>query len=1022
MDRRGIVGLLLVGGMSLAPTAVWAQRATTGGIAGTVTDTTGGVLPGVTVEASSPASLQTRSVTSDSEGLFRILGLPPGSYSVSFTLPGFGTFVRDGIDLSTGVTAQVDGEMRVGALEETVTVTGLAPVVDVQNVITQNILSREVLDVLPTGKTVQGFAALTVGASLQGVGGNMHDVGGNRGEQFGSILIHGSHQLDGRLTMDGMRYNNTFNNGGGQARTYFPNQNAVQEVVIETTGVPAEQETGGVVQNSVLRDGGNLWTGNFVGGGTNESLQNSNLSPYLKDLGLQESSKVKKIWDWGGGVGGPILRDRLWFYYAQRDWGTQEFNAGQFYNKSPRNAAGQIVAYVPDLDMQGFSNIYNHDNSARLNWQAAQNHRISISHSVQKNCYCNFGSTGSPSRQSQWHFSPTYLAIGTWTYTASDRLLFEAGVASLKSVMSPQLSPAPAHGNGVLDTDLRINDLGTGFLFGGGSPSVSWASLTLNRKGNDFSQHNERFSVSYITGTHAVKAGVQTLFGVDDYPFVGNPKTPFVVSLFNGVPVSLRQWAAPGGASHRMSNIGMFVQDQWTIDRVTLNMGVRVDRFIGHLPAQTRPGGLVVPELFTPETRNIVDLKDYTPRLGVAWDVFGDGRTAVKVSAGKYVAALAAEFMRPINPAESLVTNAYRDWVDANQNFFPDCDLSNNAANGECGSQDNNLFGTVNQTRRYSDEVVQGWGNREYGWQTAFSVQHELRDGFGVTAGYFRTWYGNFSVIDNTFLTSADYDPFCVTAPVDSRLPGGGGYEICNGLGDIKPALRGKVNQVVRLWQTSSERGQGNSFSSPAEVYNGVDLTFNARFGDGGLLQGGTNFGRVTRNCPGGIIPNNLPIFSAEAPVQHCATRPPFFQPQWKLAGIYPLPYDFDISATFQHLPGIGIGERRQQGSRFVSRSYTSAEIKPSLGRDLASGPNGRYTVHLFEQDKYFEPRLIQLDVRLTKVLRLGRARTRLSADIYNLFNDDAILAMQTTFGSQYRRPQQVMNGRLFKFGVQFDL
>ena len=220
------VWLVVACGLFLAPMHGWAQSAATGTIAGSVRDATGAVLPGVTVEAASPALIEkVRSVVSDDRGEYRIVELRPGTYTVTFTLPGFSTVRREGLELTTGFTATVDAELRLGTVEETITVTGATPVVDTHNVRTQTVLTRETLDTLPTGKTIHAFASLTLGTTVVGT---PQDVGGNQGEAASSIATHGGRNLDQILFMDGMTYNGS--NAGGYGRLLMPNQMLIQEM------------------------------------------------------------------------------------------------------------------------------------------------------------------------------------------------------------------------------------------------------------------------------------------------------------------------------------------------------------------------------------------------------------------------------------------------------------------------------------------------------------------------------------------------------------------------------------------------------------------------------------------------------------------------------------------------------------------------------------------------------------------------------------------------------------------------
>ena len=234
------------------------------------------------------------------------------------------------------------------------------------------------------------------------------------------------------------------------------------------------------------------------------------------------------------------------------------------------------------------------------------------------------------------------------------------------------------------------------------------------------------------------------------------------------------------------------VQDQWVVKKLTLNLGLRFDHFNAYVPEQTRPDGFFVGSFDIDRIDNAGNFNDLNPRLGVAYDVFGDGKTAIKGSIGRFIGGLGPAFADQVNPANAIVLSTNRTWNDVNGNFVPDCDLRNNSANAECGAIDNNAFGTIQPNRRLADDARLGFGNRPYTTMASVSVQHELRPNVSLDVGYFRTWFGNFSATDNTLVTPADYDTFCLTLPTDARLPGGAGTSSA-------------------IWGTSSRRSSASS-------------------------------------------------------------------------------------------------------------------------------------------------------------------------------------------------------------------
>src|SRR5262249_51217561 len=335
MMRWSVLRILVVSAAVALVALVPANaRAQTAGIAGVVKDSTGGVMPGVSVEAASPALIEkVRTATTDSGGQYKIIDLQPGTYTVTFVLPGFNTVKREGIVLTSDFTAAVNVELRVGEVAETVTVTGESPLIDTQSVTQRKSLTHDTIDALPTGRSFQNLSVLVPGVSIALAS---QDVGGTGGDRYQTLSVHGSRSDQMPLVMNGMPYNNMNNTGGGYNTTLVINMGTVQEMTITTSGLSAEARTSGVMSNTIPKEGGNTFRGYFFGNFTNNSLQADNLTQELKDKGLLAVGNAYRFWDFNPTIGGPLAKDRVWFYGGYRYSGTRSYAAGGFQNKSPR--------------------------------------------------------------------------------------------------------------------------------------------------------------------------------------------------------------------------------------------------------------------------------------------------------------------------------------------------------------------------------------------------------------------------------------------------------------------------------------------------------------------------------------------------------------------------------------------------------------------------------------------------------------------------------------------------------------
>ncbi|HEV8317571.1 MAG TPA: carboxypeptidase-like regulatory domain-containing protein [Vicinamibacterales bacterium] len=321
--QAGTVVLLLL----LWPALASAQQAS--GIAGVVTDASGGVPPGVTVEASSPALIEkVRTVITDGEGRYNVVDLRPGSYTVTFTLPGFTTVRREGIALTAGFTATVNAEMRVGALEETITVTGASPLVDTQNTRQQVVVSREVLTALPSSTVTLS----NIGIITPGMAGQVN-VGGSAGAySMSSVLNVTFHGKSGGTTAyDGMRITDM---DCASCTGPIVSPATIDQWTVETGGGLAESDAAGVRVNHIPKSGGNSVSASISGAFANSSLQSDNLTDDLRARGLTSVNGLRYLRSVDGFVGGPIKQDKLWYFIAGRYTASQNQLAGIYFNKT----------------------------------------------------------------------------------------------------------------------------------------------------------------------------------------------------------------------------------------------------------------------------------------------------------------------------------------------------------------------------------------------------------------------------------------------------------------------------------------------------------------------------------------------------------------------------------------------------------------------------------------------------------------------------------------------------------------
>src|SRR5262249_2042008 len=403
-------------------------------LAGVVKDASGAVLPGVTVEAASPVLIEkVRSVATDSVGTYKIENLRPGTYTLTFMLAGFNTLKRNGVELSGTQTVTINADLKVGGLEETIVVTGETPVVDLQSTTKQTVFNTELISELPTNRTTQGFGALVPGATVSGT-----NVGGSAPEALNSVSsLHGLG--DTRVMSNGVTTGTLM--GGQSVDMSFKNPAANQEVAFDTAAVSADGATGGTRVNYIPRDGGNTFKATFFGTYSNSSLQGSNFTQRVKDLGLTAVNSTKRNWDSNPGGGGPIVKDKLWFWATARSQVGDQFIGGQFFNKNA--GIPGAFSYVPDTSQQAITTGSWWDAQARLTWQANPENKIALT-ADRPGSDQNFGGTTAPlAPEATGHrLMPVQSFYNfEWASPLTSRLLLEVVVVNRHELWGNMLAP-----------------------------------------------------------------------------------------------------------------------------------------------------------------------------------------------------------------------------------------------------------------------------------------------------------------------------------------------------------------------------------------------------------------------------------------------------------------------------------------------------------------------------------------------------------------------------------------------------
>jgi hypothetical protein len=1012
--------LAVLAWLTLLPTVAFGQSA----LAGLVIDPLGEPVPEVGVEAVSGSLIEgARATVTDAAGRYRLDNLRPGTYSVRFTLEGWKPYEVHDVELIGPLTVVVNARLTAGAIAETITVAVERRAIDVQSATRAITLTSDVIRSLPVARSYNALLVL-----VPGIVTSVNDV--VTGPATTAFPLHGGRQNEGRLLLNGLTVGSP--PSGNSATTYDVDVGSAQEVTFTTSGGLGESETAGLVMNIVPRAGGNTRHGSAMASGTSERLQASGVTPALSAQGVTAAPPLSKVYDFSGTFGGPIITDRLWHFLTAHSGGSTRRSANVYYNRNAGNAAEWL--YAPDTRRPSYSDRTFESASGRLTWQLTPRNTVSGFWDAQTLCRACTGAT--PGLSEPQRVAPEAVGVlgrrldatqATWFSPLTDHLLFEAGYGgTFFGVGNFEREPNPTR-----DLIRIVEQCARGCAANGNIPGLVYRS-------QDFSVAHTgsylwRAVASYITGTHALKAGYQHTLMTDDRTWMTNDHG-LMYRLDNGVPTQLTQSISPWVNDTRAAWQAFFLQPEWTVRRLTIHGAVRFDRSWSWFPRQQEgPSRFLPTPIVVPETRGIHSYKDVTPRLAVAYDFAGTGRTAIKMSIGRYLEGVGISGLyASTNPTLRMprttpvfgTAGVTRAWTDANRNFVANCDLLNpnaqdlRAIGGDaCGVLSNVDFGRNVMTNAFDAALLDGWGVRPSDWNVALTLQHQAASGLAVDVTYSRRSFRGFTVADNLSLDADDLTPFSLVAPLDARLPGGGGY-VVHGLYDVVPGKAGRVDNLIR-----GSEAYGRWF----QYFNGLDVTVNGKVG-GFTFAGGTSTGQtVADNCDArahlpelattttGTSPFGAGLASSTvSPLSpYCHVAFGVLTQARGLASYLVPSVDLHVAATFQSKPG-----------PLLAADYAAPNeaVSPSLGRNLSGGA-ASVSVNLVPPGSLYGERVNQLDLRVAKVLTYGRSRTAVAVEVYNLLDANTVLTYNNAFvpGGPWLQPVTLLTPRLFKLTAEFD-
>lgn len=904
----------------------------TGAIAGTVSDNSGGVLPGVTVSLTGARLIGgAQTVVTDATGMYRFDRLPPGSYGIKFEIAGFRAIDRRAINVDAAFTARVNVQMSLGELSQTIIVRGESPTVDTTSTLQQTVMNQDVLERVPSGRDPWSLAKLVPGVQVA-----KFDVGGTQSIQQSNMSVHGSTTGDVVYAIDGL--NTNWPGGAGGATSSYYDQGMFEQINFATSAIPAEQAVGGVFINMVTKQGGNRLEGAFSTFYANDDLQSENFDdPALLRFGFNSGNPVSKLLDVGLNVGGPIVADRLWWFFSHRTFTLDRVTLGA---KNPDGTAA-----LDDNQQR--------TESGKISWQVTRSHKLDYLLSLNYNDRnhrrdppLTLVEDAASTRAHALHTTtgPRYTAVLGRNTVFESALMRRFGTGTF------------GYQPGTQPTDIRIED-----------PVRSTASVAApghQRRPNARTQFNNTlsFTIPERVGSHAFKTGVQ--FARQSFITEDRHNGDLDIIFNDGIPNSVRIFNTPTEARSYTNQLGFFLQDDWRMGRLTLNVGGRIDFVDGWNGAVDVPAGRFVGERHFDRT-DVLSQRIGVWRTGLVFDLRGNGRTALKFNYSRYGNQVAIDRMTSVSP--SVNASGTRAWTDVNGDRVPQ--------DAELGP----FSGFTASTARYAQPGGPDW---PYADEMTVGAEQQFGSDMRLGVMYYRRTNAKQVGRRNMAVPTSAYTPHTATVPGPPTGPGG--TVTFYNLDRAFFGLQDNVLDNEPLLDTE---------------YNGIEITGSKRLSNRWQMTGGATIGKMFGGLNTGELndPNNL--INQRGVVGANATY------SIKISGSYLLPGSVNFSGSFMRTMGFPY-----QSTFNVTRTQFPALTRAAQRILLSEAGEERY------------PDVTLLDLRLSRSFQIaGRWTIEPLLEVFNLANASTIVTLTNIVGSNYLRPTEILGPRLWRLGARLQ-